>query len=75
MSKETQESKLMAYLEQGNEITMLEALTKFGIGNLKGRIFDLRRMGFPVITEMRNVRKANGENARIAFYKMGNKND
>ena len=66
----SQSEMLMAYLAQGHEISQLEAITNLGIGRLAARIFDIKRKGFPVITEMREVKKANGEKAHVAYYKM-----
>ena len=66
----SQNEDLMIYLSQGNEITEDDAPKKLGIGRLSARILDIKRKGFPVATERREVKKANGKTARIAVYTM-----
>jgi len=66
----SQSELLITYLAQGNEITQLDAITKLGIGRLSARVFDIKRKGFPVETEMREVKKATGGKATVAVYKM-----
>lgn len=63
MSKATQTQKILAWLKEGHSITPLEALTRFGCMRLSGRIFDIRHMGYEIITEW----ETNGT-ARYARY-------
>jgi len=44
----SQTALLREHLESGKPITMLQALRLFGIGNLKGRIYDIRKQGVEV---------------------------
>ncbi len=39
----SQLQQIKAHLKAGKSITFLQALTKFGCGNLKGRIHDLKK--------------------------------
>ena len=56
-AKRTQEARIFDYLNEGNTLTPLEALEKFGCFRLGARIFDLRKKGLNV--QMRLVRKGN----------------
>ncbi len=47
----SQRELIYSYLEQGNTITPLEALNKFGCFRLGARIYELRRAGHNIITE------------------------
>lgn len=65
MNKIAQTKKLLEWLKAGHSITPLEALQKFGIMRLSGRIYDLRHMGYKIVTEWEQ-----SENARYARYWM-----
>ena len=43
--------KLHEHLTNGNEITAIEALKKWGCFRLSARINELRKFGMPIITE------------------------
>ena len=62
----SQELEILMELKRGNKITPLDALEKFGVFRLGARILELRRQGYPVITEMKKLN--NGK--RIAEYRM-----
>lgn len=63
--KESQNKKIIAYLEDGNVITPIEALTLFGCMRLAARISDLKRRGYIISKTM----KTNGD-SRYAEYKL-----
>ena len=63
--KESQNKKIIAYLEDGNAITPIEALTLFGCMRLAARISDLKRRGYIISKTM----KTNGD-SRYAQYKL-----
>ena len=44
----TQSEAILDYLKQGNVITPLEALNKFGCFRLGARIWDLKRAGYDI---------------------------
>lgn len=67
MANLTQCSKVLAYMDQHNEITQRDALG-LGIYRLASRISDLKNMGYPIISELRKVQKADGSFTRIAVY-------
>ena len=47
----TQNEVILAFMEHGNAITHMEALTLFGCARLAARIEDLRKLGHNIITE------------------------
>ena len=47
-----QTHKILSYLEQGNEITPLDALYKFGVFRLGARIWELREAGYNIDTKI-----------------------
>lgn len=51
-SKGSQVDAILMYLKQGNEITPIEALSKFGCFRLGARIWDLRDRGFDIRSRM-----------------------
>ena len=68
MSKATQNSKVLHYLEQHGSITPREAM-KFGCMRLAARIKDLRTAGHKINREMVSMRDEDGEIVRYARYR------
>lgn len=66
ISSESQNAKILAWLENGNKITALEALNLFGCFRLASRIHDLRERGHNICKEM--IIQPNGK--RVAEYSM-----
>ena len=64
--RETQTKKIKAYLEDGNSITGMVALEKFGCWSLPRRICDLKESGFPIDSQF--IELPNGK--RIKEYWM-----
>lgn len=52
MNKNSQNACIAIWLKQGNSITPLEALQKFGCFRLGARIADLRNAGYKIETKM-----------------------
>ena len=46
--QQTQEAKILEYMKQGNSITALDALNKFGSFRLASRISDLKKKGYQI---------------------------
>ena len=59
-----QNAQILAYLSQGNAITPLAALAKFGCLRLSARIWDLRDKGYDIKTRIVCV----GKNKNVAEY-------
>lgn len=60
----TQTQQILDYPKQGNAITALEALQMFGCMRLGSRIWDIKRLGYIVNTEKKQV----GEHKHVAEY-------
>jgi hypothetical protein len=54
-----------ALFGQGKTLTKLEAMRKFGVGNLGGRVYDLKQARWPVTKDWKTLR--NGK--RVAEYR------
>jgi hypothetical protein len=63
----TQQYQILEALKRGEYLTVADALTKYGVYALSQRCGELRRMGWPIVSQMRTL--ANGK--RIAVYSMG----
>lgn len=60
-------------LESGKSITQFEAFTELGIGHLARRILTLREKGYEITAEWIEVRKGNGQTARVKKYALKEK--
>ena len=63
----TQCEKLLDYLQSHGSITGMDSIN-MGILNYKGRINDLRRLGFNITTKMETHVNASGEKKTYARY-------
>jgi hypothetical protein len=52
-----QRDQILAYLRSGNLLTQYEALRIFGCLRLGARIWDLRRLGYPIGSKLVNGKK------------------
>lgn len=68
MNTESQEDMILGWLEKVGEITPAEALGLCGCFRLGARIYDLRRKGHKIVTEMVKVETRDGRTARVASY-------
>jgi biotin operon repressor len=58
----TQEESILRWLDEGQELTPMQALHTFGCFRLASRIWNLRKKGYCIETERRNGH---------AVYRMG----
>ena len=65
---ESQNKNILKYLQGGNSLTPLEALKLFGCFRLGGRIYDLKKAGHPIKTQIIEVRTSLFETKRVAKY-------
>ena len=68
-SKPTQNERILEYIEQFGSITQLEALRDLGCMRLASRISDLRKQGFPIVSETEAVENRFGEKCRVKRYR------
>jgi len=69
MERESQNKRIKAHLESGRYLTPLEALYKFGVFRLSARVFDLKRQGPNIKTDVIDI-MSDGKKKRIARYKL-----
>lgn len=68
----TQNDRIIDYIKRFGSITQLEALQDLGVMRLASRISDLRKLGYPIISEQEVVKNRFGENCHIKRYRIGN---
>ena len=73
--KPTQNERVLDYIDQFGSITQLEALRDIGCMRLASRISDLKRLGYPIISEVEVVKNRYGEKSHIKRYRMEGKTD
>jgi biotin operon repressor len=64
----TQKQLILKHLQENKGITLLEALTKYGVLNISARIQELRSMGYYIETL---YRKDEDINKTVAEYRLG----
>ena len=67
----TQNERLLRHLTDYGSITPVEALSDYGIMRLGARIYDLKREGYVITSELVEGRNRYGERTRYARYRMG----
>lgn len=69
--KLTQNEKILNYLQTHKKgISPLEALEKFGCLRLSGRVFELKDMGYDIVTNIETTTNSHGEIKRYARYSL-----
>ena len=48
----SQESRILKYLKEGNTLTPLEALKHFGCLRLGARVYELKKQGYNIVSEL-----------------------
>ena len=71
--KPTQNERILKYIEKFGSITQFEALQDLGILRLASRICDLRRLGYPITSEMVTVKNRFEEDCHVKRYRMATK--
>lgn len=62
--------KVLKYLKEHGSITSWEAIQHFHCTRLSGRIFDLKRRGFNIVSTMEEGKNSDGEVCRYARYRL-----
>ena len=68
--KATQAERVLQYIEDFGSITQLEALNDLGVMRLASRISDLKKLGYPIASEIEAVKNRYGENCYIKRYRL-----
>lgn len=62
------EMAVLQYIKTHGSITTKEAYEELGCTRLSGRVFDLRKHGYNIQTDIIEVPKRHGKTARVARY-------
>lgn len=68
--KPTQNERILDYIDRFGSITQDEASNNLGVKRLASRVSDLKRLGYPIISEPVVVKNRFGEKCRIARYRL-----
>jgi hypothetical protein len=68
--KATQAERVLEYIEERGSITQLEALQEIGVMRLASRISDLKKLGYPITSNVEAVKNRYGENCYIKRYSL-----
>ena len=68
--KPTQNERILKYMNEHGSITQYEAMMVLGVMRLASRISDLRRLGYPIVSEFETVRNRHEEECRIKRYRL-----
>lgn len=66
----TQKDKIIEYMRDRGSITTLEALRHCGCMRLGARVFELKRLGYNIVTHKIAALKADGTTAYVAEYRL-----
>lgn len=69
-NKPTQNERILKYIDTFGSITWIEAAMDLGIARLASRICDLRRLGYPITSDMVTVKNRYGEDCHVKRYRM-----
>jgi predicted ArsR family transcriptional regulator len=72
--KPTQNERILDYIKRFGSITQDEASNKLGVKRLASRVSDLKRLGYPITSELVVVQNRFGEKCRVARYRIGSSN-
>ena len=66
----TQIERVLMHLRKYKAITTKQAYDLYGITRLGARIYDLKELGYDIVTETVIVKNRYGEKARVARYRL-----
>lgn len=69
-STSPQTVKLLRRLSSGKNITVSEAKSRYGIGNLSARIHELREAGFPIFTNRVKMKGGSFRGKVVTAYRL-----
>ena len=68
--KATQAERVLSYMEEFGSITQMEALNDLGCMRLASRISDLKKLGYPIKSDIEAVQNRYGEKCYIKRYSL-----
>lgn len=69
--KPTQNERILDYIKQFGSITQFEALKDLGVMRLASRVSDLKRIGYPIESEIIEVKNRFEEVCHVKRYFLG----
>lgn len=67
----TQRQRVLDYMRDFGSITQHEASIDLGVSRLASRITELKKMGYPITSQMQPVKNRYGETCHVKRYRMG----
>lgn len=67
---QTQNDRVLRYMENHPSITSLDAIREFGCTRLSARISDLRKKGYPIIGQSVMVKNRDNKKVRVTAYSL-----
>ena len=67
----TQNERIIEYIQKFGSITQLQALQDLGEMSMNTRMSDIKRLGYPVVSQKETVTNRFGEKIPIASYSVG----
>ena len=68
--KNTQEQRIISYMEEFGSITQMEAFFDLGVMRLASRISSLRKQGYKIESTLEKVKNRYGESCHIKRYRL-----
>lgn len=68
--KNTQEQRILSYMEEFGSITQMEAFFDLGVMRLASRISSLRKQGYGIESSLEKVKNRYGEACHIKRYRL-----
>ena len=72
-NENSQITMVLNHLLKGNEISPLEALSKYGCYRLGAVIYKLKKEGYKINTRIHRFKKPSGRDGHYAIYKLEEK--
>jgi len=69
-NRKTQAEKLFARLNEGTDLTVAEARSKFGVQRLAARIHELRNEGFRIYTNTIKLKRGPNRGKKVTAYRL-----
>ena len=66
----TQKEEILEYLRNNKKITILEAIYQLGVTRLSAVIYNLKKDGYNIETQMKTIKAKNGRKTSVAEYKL-----
>lgn len=69
-SRPTQAQRVVKYMETFGSITQFEATNVLGVMRLASRISELKKLGYPITGQTKEVKNRHGETCHVKEYRI-----